>query len=126
MLADIDPDSPVQSIHVDGSWLFAIDGKTVAALTYDNGADYFQEGLARTVHGGKIGFVNEALDVVITPSWDFAFPFENGHAVICTGCQQVPEGEHQSIRGGHWGAIDRHGKVVIEPVYKRDELPALP
>jgi len=126
LLADIEAGAGVQTIHSDGRWLFALEGKTLVALTYDNGADYFQEGLARTVQGGKIGFINPSLELVIPPIWDFAFPFENGYSVICTGCRQEPDGEHSSIVGGGWGYIDLRGKVVLEPIYQRDALPAPP
>src|SRR5215471_3401313 len=40
-------------------------GKTAPALMFDNGADYVVEGLARTVKGGKVGFVNTRLDEVV-------------------------------------------------------------
>jgi hypothetical protein len=124
LLADIEAGSGVQTIHVDGDWLFALDGKTAAALTYDNGADYFQEGLARTIKGGKIGFINPSLDLVIAPTWDFAFPFENHYSVVCTGCKQESGGEHTSIVGGSWGYIDRQGKIVVELIHERDALSA--
>jgi len=81
-------------------------GKTAPALKFDNGPDYFVEGLARTVKDGKIGFVNTALEPVVAPVWDFAFPFSNGVAVVCSGC--VPTGdEHHLVKGGKWGSIDK-------------------
>ena len=124
VLAAIIPGSGVQSLWVDGEWLFARDGKTVTALTFDNGPDYFREGLARIVDQGKIGFVDESLQAVIAPFWDFAFPFEGGVAVVCMGCRQVSDGEHVSMDGGGWGIIDHRGSVLVEPVHQRDALPA--
>ena len=126
LLADIVPGSEVQSLVVDGNWFFALPGKAVPALAYDNGADYFQEGLARTVQDGKIGFVNESLDLVVAPVWDFAWPFVDGFALVCNGCQKVTDGEHTSLTGGGWGYIDSNGKVIVEPVHARESLPQLP
>jgi acetyl esterase/lipase len=126
LLDDIAPDSGVQSLHVDGNWLFAIPGKTRVALEFDNGADYFREGLARTVRDGKIGFVNENLDLVIQARWDFAFPFDQGRAVVCIGCQPEADGEHSALVGGKWGYIDRHGDIVVDLVHDRDALPSRP
>ena len=99
-------------------------GNTAPALKFDNGPDYFVEGLARTVKDGKIGFVNTALEPVVAPVWDFAFPFSNGVAAVCNGCMAAG-GEHQMVTGGKWGYIDKRGKVLVPVRYDRDELPAM-
>jgi hypothetical protein len=99
-------------------------GNTAPALKFDNGPDYFVEGLARTVKDGKIGFVNTALEPVVAPVWDFAFPFSNGVAAVCSGCMAAG-GEHQLVTGGKWGYIDKRGKVLVPVRYDRDELPAM-
>lgn len=116
----------MQTIYVDETWLYALNGKTVSVLSYDNGADYFREGLARTMKDGKVGFVDESLDLVIAPMWDFAFPFENEYSLVCSGCTQEHDGEHSSITGGSWGYIDRTGKIIVEPIHSRDALPPRP
>jgi len=36
-------------------------GRVVRVFFFDNGADYFKEGLARTISKGKIGFINNKL-----------------------------------------------------------------
>src|SRR5690606_28396378 len=51
---------------------------------YDNGPDYYEEGLARFVDGGKMGFHNEALHIVVPAIYDFAFPFINGVSKVGT------------------------------------------
>jgi hypothetical protein len=61
-------------------------GKTAPAFYFDNGADYFVEGLARTVRNGKIGFVNSELVELVAPQWDFAQPFAGGFAKVCVDC----------------------------------------
>lgn len=93
-------------------------------LTFDNGPDDFAEGLARTTRSGKIGFIDRQLSEVIAPSWDFAFPFEDGVAVVCQGCRPHPvgDGEHSEVRGGSWGTIDRSGAIVVPVELERDAL----
>lgn len=101
-------------------------GVVVPVLPFDNGPDYFIEGLARTVQGGKVGFIRDDLTLAIPPRWDFAFPFENGTAVVCNGCTFRPVGEaHLEVVGGRWGVIDREGLVVVPLVHSRDAVRAL-
>jgi hypothetical protein len=120
------PPGTVSAVVVDGLLLYLISsGKTAPALWFDNGADYFVEGLARTVRAGKVGFVDKSLSEVISPRWDFAFPFESGLAVVCTGCRRAPAGEHSEVVGGYWGYIDRRGEVVVPLVHPREDLPSI-
>lgn len=124
-----DEAAAVRTVMVDDELLFALDsGKTAPALFYDNGPDYFEEGLARSPRDGKVGFVNERLELVVPREWDFAFPFANGVARVCAGCAaQREEGEeHSEVKGGLWGYVDRKGRVVVPVEYARDELPAPP
>ena len=119
----------VQALMVEGQLLFVLaSGKTAPALPFDNGPDYFVEGLARTVRDGKVGFVDEELDVVVPREWDFAFPFEGGFARVCTGCSIERDGteEHGEVRGGAWGWIDRQGRVVVPVEHPREDLPPPP
>jgi hypothetical protein len=95
-------------------------GRAVRVHVFENGADYFAEGLARTVSGGKFGYVDRKLRVVIEPQYDFAFPFARGKAAVCLGCTVVAEGEHQAVRGGMWGVIDREGARIV-PVDRTEE-----
>lgn len=117
-------DDGVAVVGIEGA-LFYVNakGRTVPALPFENGADYFVEGVARTRVGGKIGFVDATLEVVISPQWDFAFPFHRGLAVVCNYCTARPVGEHAEIQGGLWGYIDRNGDVVVPVMFERDELP---
>jgi hypothetical protein len=88
------------------------DGKKIKTLSYDNGADPFSDGLARTKVNGKIGFFNTNLDIILKPIYDFAFPFYEGEAEICTGCTEKKEGEHSMLDGGKWQKINRDGLVI--------------
>ena len=53
-------------------------------LLYDNGPDYWEEGLKRYVENDKVGFVNWFGKKVIPARWDFAMPFHYGYAEVYT------------------------------------------
>ncbi|TGM46747.1 WG repeat-containing protein [Leptospira biflexa] len=86
------------------------------SFLYDNGPDYLSERLARFVENGKMGFHNERCQKVIKATYDFVYPFENGYAIVCNGCELKPEGEHKRIVGGLYGLINRKGKLVVPVV----------
>jgi hypothetical protein len=88
---------------VDGTTPFVfIDstGKTIAkAYAYDNGPDYFEEGLARIVDPrGKVGYIDTTGKIVIAPQFDDAASFCHGKAEVAAG--------------GKTYVIDRAGKTV--------------
>ena len=85
----------------------------IRPYVFDNGPDYFSEGLARFSIDGKFGFFNSYGEVVIGPSYDFAYPFSEGLAAVCSGCSPAEDGEHILIKGGRFGYIDRHGNAAI-------------
>jgi hypothetical protein len=89
----------------------------VPVETMDNGPDYFEDGLARSRVGGKIGYIDRKLNLVIPAAYDGAYPFRDGVAVVCTACilvfdSTVTEGGRSWYEGGQWGRIDRTGRVV--------------
>ena len=89
----------------------------VPVESMDNGPDYFEDGLARARVGGKIGYINRKLNLVIPATYDGAYPFRDGVAVVCTACtieydRTVTEGERSWYVGGQWGRIDRRGRLV--------------
>ncbi len=80
---------------------------------YDNGDDYFREGLHRIVgKDGKIGFADEKGNVVISPRFAFVFPFENGLAKATHEGHQVAEGEHWQWISPEWFYIDHKGDII--------------
>jgi hypothetical protein len=89
---------------------------------YDNGPDYFQEGLARFVEEGKIGFLNEQGQKQISAQFDFARPFSGGLSAACMGCKEealtTESGEHMHIVGGKWGFINTKGEWLIPCEYE--------
>jgi len=91
-------------------------------VNFDNGPDPLSEGLARTRRGGKIGYFDKSLRIVIEPQFDFGFPFEGGLAIVCNGCVRAVDGEHDVMSGGLWGAIDRAGRIVQPIQLDADEL----
>lgn len=122
-------DEGVAAVLLSTGWYYVTPaGGTAPVVTFDNGADYFAEGLARTIRSGKVGFIDRSLTLRIDPAWDFAFPFDGGVARVCQGCRSHPtaEGEHFERRGGAWGYIDREGTVVVPVEFEREQLPEPP
>ncbi|MCJ7932427.1 MAG: WG repeat-containing protein [Chryseobacterium sp.] len=80
---------------------------------YDNGADYFSEGVRRLVKNGKIGFADRNGKIVIEPEHDFVSPFNYGYAAFCDGCDwEKTEDEHKAMVGGTWGVMNAKGQPV--------------
>lgn len=95
-----------------------LDGRRLAtALLFDNGPDYFVQGLARVVDGGKTGFIDGSGKIVVAPQFDAAGSFCDGLAPVCMGCKEIRKGEHTEVVGGQWGFVDRTGAVVIPIAY---------
>lgn len=97
----------------DGQGLLYIDraGRPVLRpFIYDNGPDYPQEGLARFVENGKMGFHDETLKIVIPARYDFVFPFENGKARAGTDCRTQRDGEHSIVSCKTWEEIGKPGR----------------
>ncbi len=114
------------TVALPGAWYYVKpDGRYAAAVTNDNGPDYFVEGLARALINGKMAYFNEELEVVLQTSYDWAWPFDDGdRAMVCNGCrvEDSDEDSHKAMVGGQWGYIDRQGKEVVPVRFTRDEL----
>jgi len=107
---------------LDGVYYLNKHGKIIKSYLYDNGADYFQEGLSRTEQNNKFGFIDVQLKIVIKPEYDFAYPFSGGVSKVCLGCKKVKIGEHTEMQNGQWGYIDKSGNVVIDILHEYDDL----
>lgn len=106
-------------IHVKALGCYWINrrGKARKTHCFDNGSDYFVEGLTRYVAAnGKFGFMNKSLDIAIPPKFDFVFPFQGGRAQFCQGCKNEQQNEHSSMVGGTWGFIDKKGKIIVPAI----------
>ena len=91
-------------------------GRAVPVLTFDNGPDYFSEGLARSNNHGHVTFIDRSLRPVLVTPYTWASPFRHGRADVCLGCvkQQVhPGSKHTMMTGGEWRVINRTGRVVV-------------
>ena len=84
-------------------------------IAFDNGPDYFEEGLARTIENNKIGYMNKKLQVVIPAQFDFGFPFNKDTASVCFGCKTLPKGKHSFVAGGSWFAVSKSGHISPLP-----------
>jgi len=107
-------------------WFYVLrNGRILEVLSEDNGADDFVEGLVRGRRHGKVAFFDRSFRMVLPPIYDFAWPFENGLAMVCSGCTQRTDASdpdhHGLVDGGLWGYIDHHGREVIPVKYSRDE-----
>jgi len=104
-------------------WVYVTqDGTVLPTVTYDNGPDYFREGMARYRENNRIGFINEKGRVVIPAQFQWAFPFEHGVAPVCEGATPIKHGEHTWLEGGRWGAIDSTGTIIIPITHTRQEV----
>lgn len=109
----------------DGIYYLNKQGKLVRTHLYDNGADYFQKGKARTIKNNSYGFINKSLNVVIAPKYDFAFPFSNGRAKVCMNCRKKNSGDHIELVDGVWGYIDNQGAEIVPVIHSEAEIDKL-
>ena len=118
------PDGLAQAF-IDRSWYYIKrDGSTLPVITYDNGADYFAEGLVRSRVDGKTAYFDTQFKQTIPPKYDWAWPFEHGKALVCIGCvEAAPDGpEHRMVVGGRWGYIDHQGHEIVSVTHSREEI----
>ncbi len=103
----------------DSGWVY-IDtrGKKVRRpFIYDNGPDYFIEGLSRYLDHKKIGFINTGGEIQIKAQFEFVRPFSEGLAAFCVSCSTRLQGEHTQLFGGKWGYIDKQGNIAIPATF---------
>lgn len=82
---------------------------------FDNGPDYFQEGLVRAKRNGKIGFANKYGQIVIPCEYAFAWWFETGKAKVAYRAVQIKDGEYTRVESDEWFYIDKSGNKVENP-----------
>jgi hypothetical protein len=117
-------DHNIAAVADEREWKYIdIKGKTILKpYLFDNGPDYFKDGLSRYIENNRIGFIDEKYQIAIKAQYEFVTPFSNSYATFCVGCKDVllKEGVEQTKReGGRWGIIDKKGKVVVEPIYDK-------
>jgi hypothetical protein len=122
-------------------------GKPVGTNVWEYAGTY-SEGYADIGLRGKRGYINQQGDVVISPAYDFVYPFIGGYAVVYQGPMQLgtipdngkygmidtagklicpiqwddvtpfSEGMAIVIENDKWGFIDTSGKLVIDTMYQ--------
>ncbi|MFL6585216.1 MAG: WG repeat-containing protein [Chthoniobacterales bacterium] len=110
---------------IERTWYYVKrDGATLPVITYDNGADYFSEGLVRSRLAGKIAYFNKQFEQVIPPRYDWGWPFENGKALVCVGCAEAaPDADqHTMMQGGRWGYINHSAREVVGVTHSFEEI----
>ena len=126
VVAKLSYDHGLASIAIHGrGWFYRRrDGRMVEMLTFDNGPDFFAEGLARAKIDGRLVYVDRRLRIRIPTRYSFAEPFRHGRAAMCIGCISVPvdRGEHHAMRGGLWGIIDRRGREIVPPTLTQSDF----
>jgi hypothetical protein len=100
------------------------DGRAVPTQLYDNGADYFCNGLVRSLLDGQYGYVNARLETVVPARYDFAYPFQGGHGTVCNDCTFSSDGEHTSVACARCGAVDVHGTLVLPLELSAEQISA--
>lgn len=120
------PASLVRQLHVDSNGLAAVllgnqhyyvraDGHSLPVLSYDNGPDYFEEGLTRSRIDGRIGYFDRQLRPAFAAQFDWGLPFKDGVAKVCNGCTlATPDASgHRAVVGGNWFVINPQGQVIV-------------
>ncbi|MCD6012334.1 MAG: repeat-containing protein [Flavipsychrobacter sp.] len=86
---------------------------------YDNGADYYVEGLRRFVENGKMGFADHNGKKVIPAKYNMVEPFYRGNALVCLDCKYVHFNDNDDDHccgyvGSRYTIINRTGAIVHE------------
>lgn len=82
-------------------------------MLFDNGPDYFHEGLIRILRNQKMGYANELGQVVIPCKYDFAGLFEDGKARVALEAREYMDlDEHLLVESDEWFQIDKKGNKV--------------
>ena len=107
------------AIAADAGDVFSRTGQYLySPIVYDNGCDYWQEGMRRYVEKGRVGFVRRDGSRATPALWDFATPFEHGYATVYRGGwkKEWTDDEHWTLAPATPDAvsevINQKGKVV--------------
>lgn len=109
--------SGLAGVVLDNQWWYInVRGEPVyKAFIYDNGPDYPAEGMVRFVgEQGMVGFLDERGQVIYSPQFDWASPFEEGKARFCKGCKAIADGDFWRYEGGQWGTLSRDGAITYD------------
>ena len=113
----------IAAVIDDSGWVY-IDKKgnhVIRPFIFDNGPDYFSEGLARFTVNERFGYFDQYGKIVIPPLFNYARPFCGGLAAVCEGGEIKHEGEHSTWFGGRWGFINKKGEIIVPFIYDQVE-----
>jgi hypothetical protein len=81
---------------------------------FDNGPDYFHEGLVRAERNGKMGFADKYGQIVIPCEYDFVGWFEDGKAKVTYDAREIKDkyDDHTRIESDEWFYIDKNGNRI--------------
>ena len=103
----------LSDVNIGGHWYYVRDdGLSQPVVTFENWADEFHSGLARSEVADKIGYIDTRLRLVLPRRYDGAYPFEKGRALVCFGCTLESDGEHHYYAGGIWTCINPRGHEI--------------
>ena len=88
-------------------------------IEYDNGCDYWQEGMRRYVEKGRVGFVRRDGSRATPAQWDFATPFEHGYATVYRGGWKKEWTDDE-----HWTLAPAAPDAVSEVINQKGEVTA--
>ena len=88
-------------------------------IEYDNGCDYWQEGMRRYVEKGRVGFVRRDGSRATPAQWDFATPFEHGYATVYRGGWKKEWTDDE-----HWTLAPATPDAVSEVINQKGEVVA--
>jgi hypothetical protein len=105
--ADKDRKTKWSGINRKGQILFDL-------VNFDNGPDYFSDGLTRIIRSDKMGFANKFGQVVIPCQFDYALPFKNGKAKVTFKADEYIDqfDEHKKVKSEEWFYINKFGQKV--------------
>ncbi|WP_375579301.1 WG repeat-containing protein [Marivirga tractuosa] len=82
-------------------------------VMFDNGPDYFNDGLVRVLRNGKMGYANKYGQVVIPCEYDYAKWFEDGRAEVTYNAKEYLDlDEHRRVESDEWFEIDKKGNRI--------------
>ena len=83
-------------------------------VSFDNGPDYFHEGLVRAKRNGKMGFADKYGQIVIPCDYDFVWWFEDGKAKVTFDAREIRDeyDDHTRIESDEWFYIDKNGNRI--------------
>lgn len=88
-------------------------------IEYDNGCDYWQEGMRRYVEKGRVGFVRRDGSRATPAQWDFATSFEHGYATVYRGGWKKEWTDDE-----HWTLAPATPDAVSEVINQKGEVVA--